>query len=135
MNQSLPSIVSIYIVPCCELPPNITEKFMAGIPIGVFPLPTDVEHYGKTRCEAEQEYVGGAYSEKTVLQFTTTNDLNHYPALAFVVTDADGQSYIIGTKEAPYPIVEITQTIDKEVHVNTVKVTFTRPKSLVPCVV
>ena len=108
---------------------------MAGIPIGVFPLPTAVEHYGNTRCEAEQEYVGGAYSEKTVLQFTTTNDLNHYPALAFVVTDADGQSYIIGTKEAPYPIVEITQTIDKEVHVNTVKVTFTRPKSLVLCLI
>ena len=70
-----------------------------------------------------------------MLQFTTTDDLNHYPALAFVVTDASGQSYIIGTKEAPYPIMEITRTIEKEVHVNTVKVMFTRQKSLVPCVI
>ena len=79
--------------------------------------------------------MGGGYSEKTVLEFNTTDDLRHYPPLAFVVTDADGQSYIIGTKEAPYPIMEITQTVDKEVHVNTVKVTFTRPKSLVPCLI
>ena len=77
----------------------------------------------------------GGYSEKTVLQFNTTDDLSHYPALAFVVTDAGGKSYVIGTKEAPYPIMEITQTVDKEVHVNTVKVTFTRPKSLVPCLI
>ena len=133
MKQSLPNITAIYYVPCTSLVPNITEKYRAGLPVGIFPLPAAIEHFGNASCEAEQEYDNGGYSEKTVLQFTTTDDLNHYPPLAFVVTDADGQSYIIGTKEAPYPIVEITKTIDKEVHVNTVKVTFTRPKSLVPC--
>ena len=135
MKQSLPNITAIYYVPCASLIPNITEKHRAGLPVGIFPLPTAIEHYGNASCEAEQEYDNGGYSEKTVLQFTTTDDLSHYPPLAFVVTDADGQSYIIGTKEAPFPMVEITKTIDKEVHVNTVKVTFTRPKSLVPCVI
>ena len=135
MKQSLPNITAIDYVPCASLIPNITEKYRAGLPVAIFPLPSPIEHYGNASCEAEQEYVDGGYSEKTVLQFTTTDDLSHYPALAFVVTDADGQSYVIGTKEAPYPIMEITQTIDKEVHVNTVKVTFTRPKSLVPCLI
>ena len=135
MRQSLPNIIAIYYVLCASLVPNITEKYRAGLPVAIFPLPSAIEQYGNASCEAEQEYVGGGYSEKTVLQFNTTDDLSHYPALAFVVTDADGQSYIIGTKEAPYPIMEITHTIDKEVHVNTVKVTFTRQKSLVPCVV
>jgi hypothetical protein len=135
MKQSLPNIIDIYKVPCASLVPNITEKYRAGLPVAIFPLPSPIEQYGNASCEAEQEYVGGGYSEKTVLQFNTTDDLSHYPALAFVVTDADGQSYIIGTKETPYPIMEITQTIDKEVHVNTVKVTFTRPKSLVPCLI
>ena len=135
MKQSLPNITAIFYVPCASLIPNITEKYRAGLPVAIFPLPSAIEHYGNASCEAEQEYVDGGYSEKTVLQFNTTDDLSHYPALAFVVTDADGQSYIIGTKEAPYPIMEITQTIDKEVHVNTVKVTFTRRKSLVPCVI
>ena len=135
MKQSLPNITAIFYVPCASLIPNITEKNRAGLPVAIFPLPFSIEQYGNASCEAEQEYVGGGYSEKTVLQFTTTDDLSHYPALAFVVTDAGGQSYIIGTKEAPYPIMEITQTIDKEVHVNTVKVTFTRRKSLVPCLI
>ena len=135
MRQSLPNITAIYYVPCASLIPNITEKHRAGLPVAIFPLPSAIEQYGNASCEAEQEYVGGSYSEKTVLQFNTTDDLSHYPPLAFVVTDADGQSYIIGTKEAPYPIMEITQTIDKEVHVNTVKVTFTRRKSLVPCLI
>ena len=135
MNQSLPNIIAIYYVPCASLIPNITEKHRAGLPVAIFPLPSPIEQYGNASCEAEQEYDNGGYSEKTVLQFNTTDELSHYPALAFVVTDADGQSYIIGTKEAPYPIMEITQTVDKEVHVNTVKVTFTRPKSLVPCLI
>ena len=135
MKQSLPNIIDIYIVPCASLIPNITEKYRAGLPVAIFPLPTAIEHHGSASCEAEQEYDNGGYSEKTVLQFTTTEDISHYPPLAFVVTDANGQSYIIGTQEAPYPIIEITKTIDKEVNVNTVKVTFTRRKSLVPCVI
>jgi hypothetical protein len=135
MKQSLPNIIDIYIVPCASLVPNITEKYRAGLPVAIFPLPSPIEQYGNASCEAEQEYDNGGYSEKTVLQFTTTENISQFPPLAFVVTDAGGQSYIIGTKEAPYPIMEITQTIDKEVHVNTVKVTFTRPKSLVPCLI
>jgi hypothetical protein len=135
MKQSLPNIIDIYIVPCASLIPNITEKYRAGLPVAIFPLPTAIEHHGTASCEAEQEYDNGGYSEKTVLQFTTTEDISHYPPLAFVVTDANGQSYVIGTQEAPYPIVEITQTIDKEVNVNNIKVTFTRRKSLVPCVI
>ena len=134
MKQSLPNIIDIYIVPCASLIPNITEKYRAGLPVAIFPLPTAIEHHGSASCEAEKEYDNGGYSEKTVLQFTTTEDISHYPPLAFVVTDANGQSYIIGTLEAPYPIIEITRTIDKEVNVNNVKVTFTRKKSLVPCV-
>ena len=133
MNQSLPDIVAIYRVPCADLIPNITEKYQAHLLVGIFPIPTPIELCGKSSCEAEQEYDNGGYSEKTVLQFTTTEDISQYPPLAFVVTDAEGQSYIIGAREAPFPIVEITKTIDKEQRVNTVKVTFTRPKSLVPC--
>ena len=135
MKQSLPNIIDIYIVPCASLIPNITEKYRAGLPVAIFPLPSAIEHHGTASCEAEQEYDNGGYSEKTVLQFTTTEDISHYPPLAFVVTDANGQSYIIGTQEAPYPIIEITRTIDKEVNVNNVKVTFTRRKSLVPCLI
>lgn len=135
MKQSLPNIIAISYVPCASLIPNITEKYLAHLPVGIFPLPTAIEHYGDASCEAEQEFDNGGYSEKTVLQFNSTADLSHEAPLAFVIKDAQGQSYIIGTREAPYPMMEVTKTIDKETNVFSYKVTFTRRKSLVPCVI
>jgi len=135
MSQSLPDIVAVYRVPCSALTPNITERYRAHMPVSISQPLSPIELCGKGSCEAEQEYDNGGYSEKTVLQFATTEELSQYPPQAFVIKDAEGQSYIIGTREAPFPIVEITKTIDKDMNVNSVKVTFTRPKSLVPCVV
>ena len=135
MKQSLPHIVRIAIVPCASLAPNILEKYLAGMPIAVFPLPTDIEHYGNATCEAEQEYANGNYSEKTVLQFSSTEEIRQFPSPAFVITDAQGDSFLIGTKEPPYPMLEITETIDADTNIKTYKVTFTRQKSLVPCAV
>ena len=133
MKQSLPDIIAIYQVPCSSLTANITERFRAHAPVRVSQGLTLIEHYGKASCEAEQQFDNGGYSEKTVLQFSTNEEISQYPPLAFVITDAQGQSYIIGTREQPYPMVEITKSIDKEANVNNVKVTFTRRKSLVPC--
>lgn len=135
MHQSLPNIVSISIVPCASLSVNILEKYIAGLPIAVFPLPTAIEHYGNATCEAEQEYTNGSYSEKTVLQFTSAEDIKQFPPKAFVIQDAQGKSFLIGTKEAPFPMVEITNTIDTETNIKAYKVTFTRRKSLIPCVI
>ncbi len=133
MKQSLPDIVAIYKISCDSLVTNITEKCCAHLPIEISVPLTAIEHFGNASCEAEQQYEGGGYCEKTVLQFITTEDVDQYPPLAFVITDAQGQSYVIGTKEKPYPMVEVTKTIDKDTNVNSVKVTFTKRKSLVPC--
>ena len=133
MHQSLPNIAAIYQVFCSYLSPNITERFLSRIPLKMPRQITLIEHCGNASCEAEQEYMSGGYAEKTVLQFDTTEDIRLFPPLAFVITDAQGQSYIIGTKEKPYPMVEVTKIIDKEINLNRVKVTFIRRKSLVPC--
>ena len=143
MTQSLPGIKAISFVPCHLLSPNIVEKHRAGIPVGVFSTSTPIEHYGNASCEAESEYINGGYSEKTVLQFTTTDEILQKPALgsaalnkrelAFVVTDVHDKSYLIGVKEAPFPMVDITQKIDDDTNINQVKVTFQRQKSLIPC--
>ena len=135
MKQSLPGIIAISTVPCEHLAPNIEQKYMAHLPIGIFPLPTAVQHFGNAECNAEQEYDNSGYSEKTVLQFTTTEEISRVAPITFVVTDANSQSYVIGTKEAPFPMVEITKTVDKEENVYHVKVTFSNRKSLVPCAV
>ena len=86
-------------------------------------------------CEAESEYTGGTYYESTTLQFTTTDEIRQMQQLAFVVTDVNNHTYVIGCKEAPYPVVDITTNLDNETNISEVKVTFQRQKSLIPCVV
>ena len=135
MRQSLPGIKAISFLPCHLLTPHIVEKHRAGIPIGVFPIPTPIEHYGNASCEAESEYTNGGYYEKTVLQFTTTDEILQTPELAFIATDVHDKSFLIGCKEAPYPTVEITKSIKEDSNIREVNVTFTRHKSLIPCVV
>ena len=134
-KQSLPGIKAIAFLPCKLFPPNIVEKFLAGVPIGVFSTSTPIEHYGNASCEAESEYTGGTYYESTTLQFTTTDEIQQSQELAFVVTDVHDKSYLIGCKEAPYPVVDITTKVDDETNISEVKVTFQRQKSLIPCVV
>lgn len=133
IKQSLPGIKAISFVPCNLLSPDIVEKYRAGIPVGVFSVSTPIEHYGDASCEAESEYNNGSYLEKTVLQFTTTDEILQRKALAFVVTDVHDKSYLIGCKEAPFPMVDITTKIDDDTNIHEVKVTFTRQKSLIPC--
>lgn len=133
MKQSLPGIKAISYIPCSLLSSNIVEKYRAGVPIAVFSNSTPIEHYGDASCEAESEYIGGGYSEKTSLQFNTTTEIPQQQELAFVVTDVNDKSYLIGCKEAPYPIVCIDTKVNDEKNISEVKVTFTRQKSLIPC--
>ena len=133
ITQSLPNIVKVFTVPCASLVPNVVEKYMAGIPVGVYPLPTEVEQYGTGACEAENILEEGTYFEKTTLQFTTAEDVSNTTPLAFVIMDAQKKYFLIGSKEAPYPIVEITKNVKTETNVNDIKVTFSRRKSLIPC--
>ena len=52
-----------------------------------------------------------------------------------MVTDVHDKSYLIGVKEAPFPIVNITTKVDDETNISEVKVTFSRLKSLIPCAI
>lgn len=133
ITQSLPNIVKVFTIPCASLAPNVVEKYMAGLPVGVYPLPTEVEQYGTGSVEAANELDDGTYYEKTVLQFSTAEEIDNRSPMAFVVMDAQGKYFLIGVKEFPFPIVEITKGLSPDANVNDIKVTFSRKKSLIPC--
>ncbi len=129
----LPDIVKVFTIPCASLAPNVVEKYMAGLPVGVYPLPTEVEQYGTGSIEAANVLDDGTYYEKTVLQFSTAEDIENRTPKAFVVMDAQENYYLIGAQEAHYPIVEITKGVAPDANVNDIKVTFSRKKSVIPC--
>lgn len=133
MKQSLPALKSIAYLPCSLVSPDTLEKYLAGIPVGIFAAVTPVVHFDSSSCEAEAEYNNGVSYEKTTLQFRTTDDIPRSQDIAFVITDVQGKSYLIGHLERPYPMVAVTFTIDKDTNIYEVKVSFSSRKALIPC--
>lgn len=134
MTQSLPSICYIGYLHCSELPPDILNKYLAGMPVAINASSTPIEIYGDASCEAVSEHDNGSRLEKTTLQFTTTDEVPECQDLAFVVKDVQGKEYVIGQKESPFPMVEIDTSINKEENDQMVKVVFIAKKSLIPCI-
>ena len=130
---SLPSIQKIYMVKCADIAPNILEKHLSGLPVGIYPLPEEVEQYGTGSCVAEQEYEDGSLVETATLQFDTAQEIPGSNGMAFVVGDNNGKYYIIGRKEKPYPAITVNKNIGTESTYNTVKVVFKSRKALIPC--
>lgn len=112
---------------------DIILKHLAGVPVGIFAAVTPVTHFDSSSCEAETEYNNGVSFEKTTLQFRTTDEIPSSQDIAFVVKDVQGQSYLVGHRERPHPIVAVTAIIDKDTNIRKVNVSFSARKSLVPC--
>ena len=133
VTLSLPSIRKIYMVKCADLAPNILEKYLSGLPVGIYPLPQEVEQYGTGTCISEQDYEDGSIIESATLQFDTAEEVQEDSGMAFVIADNNRKFYIIGRKEKPYPAVTVNKNIGSDSSYNTVKVVFKNRKALIPC--
>ena len=131
MKQSLPGIVSISYLPCANLTTNIMERYLCGLPVSISATKTAIALVGDAECTLDAEFECNSYIEECQLEFSTTDDIGNSVSIAFVITDANGASYLIGVKEKPYPEVQIGKTIDTESNVKKIKVTFKAKKSLI----
>lgn len=135
--QSLPGLTKVGYIPCKLLQPDITLRAMSGIPVGIYSLTTDVELTGAATCESTSSPDNNAQLEKATLTFYTTDDTVPIDTpLAFVATTVQGQSYIIGRYEQPFPSVKRTRTTgvpDGDRSVLKYEVTFSALRALVPC--
>ena len=120
-------------MPCKNLPPFILQKYLVGIPVGIYAVATPVEFFTNASCEADQDPDNGSTIEKTTLQFSTTQNLPYGIPLAFVVKDVNDRAYVIGFREAPFPLITTNTSITDDKNIYVVKVQFNARKSLVPC--
>lgn len=130
MKQSLPGIKAISYVECSKLTPNIQAKFMAGIPIAVYSPTTHIIIYGDASCETDTSYDNNIHVEKTEVKFRTTDVLPLDVNIAFVIEDVE-KKYIVGTAEAPYPVVECTHEISEDRKIREYKVKYVGRKALI----
>ena len=135
MYQSLPGIVSIHTVECSRLQPQLMLRAMSKLPNAVFAPLTPRNHIGEPICNTISEYLNGSRSEKTTLEFISDEDFDANIPLAFVVKCVNGEAYLIGRKEHPYPIITITHTTGtttSEASSYKIEVNFIAPKTLIP---
>lgn len=137
-SYSLPGIKFIGFVVAENLQREMMFKHLAGIPVGVFTDITPIAFCGVPTCEAVSTYNKNGRIEQTTLRFRTLDVLPTTRHVAFVVTDCNNQSYIIGQHEKPRPIVKVTRdtgTPNGDPAVATVEITLYAQKSLIPCAI
>ena len=136
ITQSLPGIKFVGFVETDKLQREIMNKSLAGLPVGIFTDITPIAFCGVPTCNAESIYNNNGRIEQTTLRFKTLDDMPTSRHIAFVVTDCNNRSYIIGQREKPRPIVKVTRdtgTPNGDPAVCTVEVTLYAQKSLIPC--
>lgn len=134
--QSLPGIKFIGYVPSDFLQREMMYKSLAGLPVGIFTDITPIGFVGVPTCTAESNYGNNGRIEQTTLRFKTLDTLPKSRHIAFIVTDCNNVSYVIGQHEKPRPIVKVTRdtgTPNGDPAVCSVEVTLYAQRSLIPC--
>lgn len=128
--QNLPGITEIRMLPAASLPPFLMEKSLAGIPIAVLDAAESVRFYGQPTCPTEQGDDHNGRLETATLTFSC---LQAIPAVgyAFLVRQASGQWWLLGTKELqPQVTKEYTTAAPGEKSVCTITATLKAQKAL-----
>ena len=134
MNR-LPGISQIAYVRAEALTPHITLQAIAKVPVGIFAQLSFVPFDKRTAlCETETEFDNNGTLETATLTFYSTEVL---PTgnLCFVVTSVNGERFLIGTREMPFPFVKKEQTTglpDGDANTTKYTISYTNRVALIP---
>lgn len=132
----LPGIVRIGYVPCRLIPEYLTLIAVSGVKPTLTLSLHDIALEGEATCEAEDDFDNNSHLEKATLKFKTLEVLPVDDKLAFAVETAAGDTFLIGAKEKPYPVVKRernTGVPSGDPATVSYKVTLSTKVALVPC--
>ena len=137
-TQILPGIKAIGWVDCRHLPRRVDLSAICGMTVAVLTDIHPIPFFDEPTCECQTKKDGAGYQDTATLKFLTSEKLPRSATLGFVVTDVNGQSYLIGSLEAPQPQVECNQQTgipsgDAAGYAYEIK--HVSIKSMVPCVI
>ena len=133
---SLPGITKAWYIQRDYLPDDVVYRSVAGIPVTLQEQPIIINLKGEAICEVEQSFDNNSYIEKSKLTLYTLDEVPTGQHPAFVIETVDGDKYVIGAKERPYPTVKITRSTgqpDGDPSVRKYEVSFTAKKALALC--
>ena len=133
---SIPGIRRLSYISTSYLSHDVTYRADSGVQVLMTVLPTDISLKGEAVCEVERKFDNNSQQETAKLTFYTLDELPPHRHLAFVITDMQGNSFVVGAREAPFPIVRVTFTTGKpdgDASVRKYEVSFTARKGLALC--
>lgn len=136
-HHSLPGIKKIQIVRCNDLPSSAMLNSICGCIVAVAAPASSIDFIGRPLLTWDGSKVNGLRQEKSTLEFVSARPLPEGENLAFIVTGAGGQQYLIGTREGNFPIINYSDTTGElggSAAVRTYKITHIAQKSVLPCV-
>lgn len=119
-----------------HLPDDVIYRSVVGMSITLLEQAISINLKGEAVCEVEQSIDNNSYIEKVKLTFLTLDDVPINQYQAFLFQTIDGDIYLLGAKERPYPTVKITRSTgqpDGDASVRKYEVTFTAKKALARC--
>ena len=134
-NFSLPGIRSIAYVKSESLSPDLAMMYRAGTPICVYAPRTSLSFVGTPTCEVETTNENKGQKQTVTLTFNTLDIVPEEFAIAFIVTDMNGQSYLIGLHSEPYPLIDCLKSFgspDGDAHSLAVTVTYVSAAAFIP---
>ena len=134
----LPGIKAIGWIDCRHLPRRVDLSAICGMPVAILTDIHPIEFFGDPECECKTSKEGGGYQDIATLKFLTGSELPRSSTLGIVVTDVNGNSFLLGSKEQPLPVVEPTRklgTPSGDPAGFSYEIKHVSIKSMVPCVI
>ena len=104
--ERLPGIRHIAYVDAEALTPHITLQALAKIPVGIFARLFPISFDRRTAlCETETEFDNNSSLETATLSFASTETLPLDRKLCFVISLVNGEQWLLGAYEPPFPFV------------------------------
>ena len=131
----MPGIIAVKWMLADEVAPHIREKFVAGLPVAIGAVGNMVSLVDVASAEGLKTVENNGLTAKATLEFKTLDNVPTDENIVWAAQDADENWYLIGARERPYPVVEVSQstgTPGGEPAVATVKVTHTAKIALIP---
>lgn len=103
----LPGVKSIGWVDCDKLQRRVDLHGICGTPIPVLTAIQPIDFFDEPECKCKTVKDANGYTDTATLKFSCGSLLPIHIHLGFVVTDTNDKSYLIGSKEAPYPKLNV----------------------------
>jgi len=100
----------------------------------IHPIP----FFNEPTCECKTKKDGGGYEDTATLKFLSGTRLPQSATLGFIVTDVNNKVYLIGSRERPMPVVELTHSLSVpsgDAAGFYYEVKHVSIKSMVPCII